>query len=80
MGRAFGEKRISLQLLIHFWLQVAKMLKEIPRGSTFVIRLVEPLKAGFGNLSYLSWSFTPLSYFSFLFLRFFYTGTMCTLD
>jgi len=25
------------------------MLKEIPRGSTFVIRLVEPLKAGFGN-------------------------------
>jgi len=29
--------------------EVAKMLKEIPRGSTFVIRLVEPLKAGFGS-------------------------------
>jgi len=40
----------SLDLLIHFWLQVAKMLKEIPRGSTFVIRLVEPLKAGFANI------------------------------
>jgi len=26
---------------------VARMLKEIPRGATFVIRLVEPLKAGF---------------------------------
>jgi len=26
------------------------MLKEIPRGSTFVIRLVEPLKAGFANI------------------------------
>jgi len=31
--------------------EVAKMLKEIPRGSTFVIRLVEPLKAGFGRFS-----------------------------
>merc|ERR1712037_538314 len=30
--------------------EVAKMLKEIPRGSTFVIRLVEPLKAGFANI------------------------------
>lgn len=46
-------------------LQVAKMLKEIPRGATFVIRLVEPLKAGFGEssipssshpLSMISWS------------------------
>lgn len=25
------------------------MLKEIPRGTTFVMRLVEPLKAGFGE-------------------------------
>merc|ERR1719370_2256197 len=72
----------SLDLLIHFWLQVAKMLKEIPRGSTFVIRLVEPLKAGFGDLSYLSsWSFTPfVIFFFFSFLLLFYTGTMYTLD
>ena len=33
--------------------QVAKMLKEIPRGATFVIRLVEPLKAGFCKYSVL---------------------------
>ena len=46
--------QIHLTFFIHFWFQVAKMLKEIPRGSTFVIRLVEPLKAGFGNfLSFL---------------------------
>ena len=31
----------------HF--EVAKALKEIPKGSTFVIRLVEPQKAGFGK-------------------------------
>jgi len=30
--------------------EVAKMLKEIPKGTTFVIRLVEPLKAGFANI------------------------------
>jgi len=60
----------SLDLLIHFWLQVAKMLKEIPRGSTFVIRLVEPLKAGFGK--FLSFLLHPLV-FSFL-LDFFYTA------
>jgi len=30
--------------------EVARMLKEIPRGATFVIRLVEPLKAGFSNI------------------------------
>ena len=59
-------KRISLDPLIHFWLQVAKMLKEIPRGSTFVIRLVEPLKAGFGNFLSFLLVFRPLSsYFSF---------------
>ncbi|PNF41465.1 PDZ domain-containing protein GIPC3 [Cryptotermes secundus] len=32
----------------HF--EVAKMLKEIPRDSTFTIRLVEPLKDGFINV------------------------------
>ena len=31
----------------HF--EVAKMLKEIPKGATFIIRLVEPQKAGFGK-------------------------------
>ena len=29
--------------------EVAKMLKEIPKGATFTIRLVEPQKAGFGK-------------------------------
>ncbi|XP_033327280.2 PDZ domain-containing protein GIPC-like protein kermit [Megalopta genalis] len=32
----------------HF--EVAKMLKEIPRGSSFTLRLVEPLKNGFGSI------------------------------
>lgn len=32
----------------HF--EVAKMLKGIPRGTTFVLRVVEPLKAGFANI------------------------------
>lgn len=32
----------------HF--EVAKMLKEIPRGETFTIRLVEPLRNGFGSI------------------------------
>lgn len=30
--------------------EVAKMLKEIPRGTTFILRIVEPLKAGFANI------------------------------
>ncbi|XP_041976300.1 PDZ domain-containing protein GIPC3 [Aricia agestis] len=30
--------------------EVAKLLKEIPTGSTFTIRLVEPLKSGFGSI------------------------------
>ena len=34
------------------------MLKEIPRGSTFVIRLVEPLKAGFGRTYLITPSFS----------------------
>ena len=32
----------------HF--EVAKMLKEIPKGNTFSLRLVEPLKSGFCKL------------------------------
>ncbi|CAG2068036.1 unnamed protein product, partial [Timema podura] len=32
----------------HF--EVAKLLKEIPRDSTFIIRLIEPLKDGFINV------------------------------
>ena len=31
----------------HF--EVAKMLKGIQKGTTFVLRVVEPLKAGFGK-------------------------------
>ncbi|KAG7299779.1 hypothetical protein JYU34_016788 [Plutella xylostella] len=30
--------------------EVAKLLKEIPKGTTFTIRLVEPLKTGFGSI------------------------------
>lgn len=30
------------------------MLKDIPRGTTFVMRLVEPLKAGFGEYNKMS--------------------------
>ncbi|CAG9863111.1 unnamed protein product [Phyllotreta striolata] len=33
----------------HF--EVAKALKDIPRGSTFTIRLVEPMKSGFANIA-----------------------------
>jgi len=33
--------------------EVAKTLKEIPKGSTFSLRLVEPLKSGFCELKYL---------------------------
>ena len=32
----------------HF--EVAKMLKGIPKGHQFILRVVEPLKAGFGNV------------------------------
>jgi len=49
------------------------MLKEIPRGSTFVIRLVEPLKAGFGQFFVFSLFLNPAfkSTGQFLFLFFF---------
>jgi len=30
--------------------EVANMLKNIPKGKTFLLRVVEPLKAGFGNI------------------------------
>nr|CAH0103556.1 unnamed protein product [Daphnia galeata] len=30
--------------------EVAKMLKDIPKGTTFIMRLVEPLQAGFSNI------------------------------
>lgn len=33
----------------HF--EVAKILKEIPKESTFTVRLVEPLKSGFSNIN-----------------------------
>lgn len=43
------EKIDGKSLVGHRHYEVAKMLKEIPRGTTFVMRLVEPLKAGFGE-------------------------------
>lgn len=43
------EKIDGKPLVGHRHYEVAKMLKEIPRGTTFVMRLVEPLKAGFGE-------------------------------
>lgn len=30
--------------------EVAKILKDIPKGTTFIIRLVEPLKSGFTSI------------------------------
>lgn len=41
-------ERIDQQSLVgcrHY--EVAKMLKDIPKGTTFIMRLVEPLQAGF---------------------------------
>ncbi|KAJ1532071.1 hypothetical protein ONE63_000701 [Megalurothrips usitatus] len=40
--------RVSVVGRRHF--EVARMLKEIPKGTTFTLRLVEPLKAGFSNI------------------------------
>ncbi|XP_026271306.1 PDZ domain-containing protein GIPC3 [Frankliniella occidentalis] len=40
--------RVSVVGRRHF--EVARMLKEIPKGATFTLRLVEPLKAGFSNI------------------------------
>lgn len=44
------EKIDGKNLVGHRHYEVAKMLKEIPRGTTFVMRVVEPLKAGFANI------------------------------
>lgn len=44
-------ERIDSQNLVgkrHF--EVAKLLKEIPKGATFTLRLIEPLKNGFGSI------------------------------
>uniref|UniRef100_A0A1B6EBJ1 PDZ domain-containing protein n=1 Tax=Clastoptera arizonana TaxID=38151 RepID=A0A1B6EBJ1_9HEMI len=44
-------ERIDSEVLVgrrHY--EVAKLLKEIPKGTTFTIRLIEPLKAGFSNI------------------------------
>ena len=38
----------------HF--EVAKMLKGIPKGTTFILRVVEPLKAGFGKQDFFIWN------------------------
>lgn len=40
-----GESLVNCR---HF--EVAKKLKEIPKGSTFLLRTVEPLKSGFSNI------------------------------
>lgn len=34
--------------------EVAKMLKELPRGSSFLLRVVEPMKSGFCKLQFKS--------------------------
>ncbi|KAL7639022.1 UNVERIFIED_CONTAM: hypothetical protein RMT77_010556 [Armadillidium vulgare] len=44
------EKIDGLSLVGKRHFEVAKMLKEIPKGTTFVMRVVEPLKAGFANI------------------------------
>lgn len=41
-----GEEMVGKR---HF--EVAKLLKEIPKGSTFTIRLVEPMKSGFTSIA-----------------------------
>ncbi|XP_076462577.1 PDZ domain-containing protein GIPC1-like [Babylonia areolata] len=43
--RIDGESLVGCR---HF--EVAKKLKEIPKGSTFLLRVVEPLKSGFSNI------------------------------
>lgn len=44
------EKINSENLIGRRHFEVAKMLKEIPKGSTFTLRLVEPQKSGFGSI------------------------------
>lgn len=52
--------------------EVAKMLKEIPKGTTFVMRLVEPLQAGFCTYFYAvaRYRFAQNYWLSFLFVYF----------
>lgn len=42
---------ISTVGMRHF--EVAKMLKELPKGAAFLLRVVEPIKSGFGKIFYL---------------------------
>ncbi|CAL7942509.1 unnamed protein product [Xylocopa violacea] len=44
------EKINSTSLVGKRHFEVAKILKEIPKGDTFTLRLVEPLKNGFANI------------------------------
>lgn len=44
------EKINSTNLVGKRHFEVAKMLKEIPKGSLFTLRLVEPLKSDFGSI------------------------------
>lgn len=44
------EKINSTSLIGKRHFEVAKILKEIPKGATFTLRLVEPLKNGFANI------------------------------
>ena len=51
--------------------EVAKMLKEIPRGTTFILRIVEPLRAGFGE--------TPFPFLSLIFIEPFLAALLTSL-
>ncbi|XP_017880046.1 PDZ domain-containing protein GIPC3 [Ceratina calcarata] len=44
------ERLNSVSLIGKRHFEVAKMLKEIPKGATFTLRLVEPMKNGFANI------------------------------
>ncbi|KAF7414686.1 hypothetical protein HZH68_003175 [Vespula germanica] len=44
------EKIDSVSLVGKRHFDVAKMLKDIPKGTTFILRLIEPQKNGFGNI------------------------------
>ncbi|KAL2717202.1 PDZ domain-containing protein GIPC3 isoform X2 [Vespula squamosa] len=44
------EKIDSISLVGKRHFDVAKMLKDIPKGTTFILRLIEPQKNGFGNI------------------------------
>lgn len=45
--KKFQLKLINLKII----LKVARLLKDIPTGSTFMMRLVEPLKSGFQTIA-----------------------------